>query len=285
MANTGRPPLVAGLGALAGEYRALLCDVWGVIHDGLLAFPAATAALARYRAAGGMVVLLTNAPRPKGAVMEQLDRLGVPRAAYDDIISSGEVARSLLATRGGVKVHHVGPERDLPLYDDLDVRLVGEEECELISCTGLVDDRSETPDDYLGSIARWRSRHLPMLCANPDIVVARGKDLVWCAGALAERYREAGGETMVVGKPHAAIYALAEARIGSGIRMLAIGDGVDTDVRGAVQAGIDVVFVTDGIHAAAFGPHDRPDIAAVHAFLDEAGLGAHALMVRLAWDH
>jgi HAD superfamily hydrolase (TIGR01459 family) len=285
MANIREPPLVAGLSALAADYRALLCDVWGVVHDGIRAFPAATEALRRYRRDGGAVLLLTNAPRPKAEVVVQLDRFGVPRDAYDDVITSGEVARVLLARSDGVRVYHVGPERDLPLYDGLNLDLVGEEGCELICCTGLVDDRSETPDDYGESIARWRKRDLPMLCANPDIVVSRGHDLVWCAGAIAERYREVGGQTTVVGKPHPEIYELAQSRVGSARPMLALGDGVHTDVRGAVRAGIDVVFVTDGIHAAAFGPHDRPDVAAVHAFLAEAGLGARALMVRLVWDH
>jgi len=285
MANTRRPPLAAGLSAFAGHYRALLCDVWGVIHDGVHSFPAATDALTRWRADAGLVVLLTNAPRPAGAVMAHLDQLGVPRSAYDEVVTSGEVARALLARRDGIKVHHVGPDRDLPLYDGLSLRLVGEAECEIISCTGLVDDRTETPDDYAESIARWRKRDLPMLCANPDMVVARGNQLIWCAGAIAERYRAAGGDTTVVGKPYAEIYELARTRVGATQRLLALGDGVETDVRGAVQAGIDVVFVTDGIHAAAFGPRDKPDMTAVHGFLNDAGVGARAVMTRLAWDH
>jgi HAD superfamily hydrolase (TIGR01459 family) len=281
MANTERPRFVAGLRAIAGDYRALLCDVWGVLHDGVRSFPAAIAALTEFRAAGGKVALISNAPRPGSAVMAQLDRFGIPRTAYDDVITSGEVARSMLAERNGIRVHHVGPDRDLPLYDGLSMQLVDEDHCELICCTGLVDDVTETPDDYAASIRRWRARDLPMLCANPDLVVERGDRLVWCAGAIAERYRAAGGETTVVGKPYPAIYESALAALDGTVPVLAVGDGIETDVRGAVGAGVDVVFVTAGIHAAEFGGRDTPDLSAVHAYLAKAGLGARALMVRL----
>jgi HAD superfamily hydrolase (TIGR01459 family) len=283
MANIPRPPPVAGLGALAGDYRALLCDVWGVVHNGVRAFPAATDALVRFRAAGGKVVLLTNAPVPKSAVAARIAPLGVPEAAYDDIVTSGEVARAILAERGDARVLHVGPDRDLPLYDGLTVRLVAEAECELISCTGLFNDVVETPDDYATRIGRWRARNLPMVCANPDRVVERGDRLVWCAGAIADRYRAAGGPVTVVGKPHPAIYVQALALLDGTGPVLALGDGVETDVRGAVAAGLDVVFVTGGIHAAEFGARGTPDLAAVHAQLAKAGLGARAVMTRLAY--
>jgi HAD superfamily hydrolase (TIGR01459 family) len=282
MANIERPPLIAGLSAIAGDYRALLCDVWGVVHDGIRPFPAAADALTAFRAGGGRVVLISNAPRPNPAVMSQLDRLGVPRAAYDQVVTSGDVARSLLAQRNDARVLHVGPDRDLPLYDGLSVRLVGEADCDLISCTGLVDDVTETPESYAPHIRRWRERRLPLLCANPDIVVERGDRLVWCAGAIAERYRLAGGATTVVGKPYPEIYGAARAALGNAGPVLAIGDGLDTDVRGAVAAGMDVVFVTGGIHAGEFGERAAPDLAQVHAYLAKAGLPARAVMVRLA---
>jgi HAD superfamily hydrolase (TIGR01459 family) len=282
MANTTHPQFATGLRALGKRYRGLLCDVWGVIHDGVRSFPAANDALSEFRLGGGRVILLTNAPRPKAAVVAQLDRFGVPTTAYDDIVTSGEVARSVLAGSRGTKVFHVGPDRDLPLYDGLPVQLVNEAACELIACTGLVDDVKETPDDYADRLKRWRRRQLPMLCANPDIVVARGQTLAWCAGALAERYRELGGDTTVVGKPYPAIYEMALARLNGVEPVLALGDGIDTDVRGAVDASIDVVFITGGIHFAEFGPRDTPDIASVHAFLARAGLGAAGLLVRLA---
>jgi len=290
MANTADPALIAGLAELAPTYRALLCDIWGVVHDGVVAHDVATQALVRYRREGGIVVLITNAPRPKAAVIEQLDKLGVPRAAFDDVITSGDAARHVLAARPGVKIYHVGPERDLPIYFGLDVEFADEDDCELISCTGLFDDEGETPDDYVDSFTAWRARSVPMLCINPDIVVERGDRLIWCAGALAERYRERGGETIIVGKPYAPIYEAALARISAiaGKQMpkasvLAIGDGIDTDVRGAVSQEIDVVFATGGIHAGVFGDRDAPDVAKVHAFLKTAGLGARALVTRLSW--
>jgi HAD superfamily hydrolase (TIGR01459 family) len=291
MPNVANPPLLSGLGDLAPIYRALLCDVWGVVHNGASAHSLANDALVRFRDGGGRVVLITNAPRPREAVKEMLDRLGVPRSAYDEVVTSGDTARPLLAARPGVRLYHVGPERDLPIYFGLKVEFADEDDCELISCTGLFDDEKETPDDYADSFERWQARRIPMLCINPDIVVERGDRLIWCAGALAERYRERNGETIIVGKPYAPIYEAALAELnrlaGRAIdksAVLAVGDGIDTDVRGAAGQGIDVAFITGGIHAAVFGDRDRPDLAVVRAFLGTAGLGARALLTRLSWD-
>ena len=286
MANTPTPAFVAGLAELAPAYPALLCDVWGVVHDGERAHTSATEALVAYRRGGGKVILITNAPRPKAEVVEQLDSLAVPRAAYDDVVTSGDAARHVLAARPRVRIYHVGPERDLPLYFGLPVEFGDEDDCELVSCTGLFDDENETPADYQESLAAWKARGVPMLCVNPDIVVERGDRLVWCAGALAERYREQGGETIIVGKPYAPIYETALSRLNPAIaksQVLALGDGIDTDIRGAVAQGIDVLFVTGGIHATVFGDREAPDLAAIHAFLATAGLGARALMKRLVW--
>jgi HAD superfamily hydrolase (TIGR01459 family) len=290
MTNTAAPPFVSGLSELALSYRSLLCDVWGVVHDGVEARLRSTEALARYRQGGGRIVLITNSPRLKPGIVEQFDRIGVRHDAYDDIVTSGEVSRALLTRHAGARVLHVGPERDLLFYDGLPVELSGEDDCNFISCTGLYDDETETPDDYQERLRRWAGRGLPMLCVNPDIVVERGNRLVWCAGALAQRYREHNGPTMVVGKPHEPIYEAALARLaqlaGTDIDkagVLAIGDGLDTDVRGAVAQGIDAAFITGGIHAEIFGDRDDPDVNAVHAFLATAGLGAVALMTGLVW--
>lgn len=290
MANTATPGLIASLGELTPAYSALLCDAWGVMHDGVRANAAASAALVRFRQQGGRVVVMTNAPRPKSEVVALFDRLGVPRAAYDDIVTSGDTARDVLAARPGVRLYHVGPERDLPLYFGLPVVFAGEADCDIVCCTGLFNDDTETPDDYEENFAAWRARNVPMLCANPDIVVERGERLIWCAGALAERYRALGGETTVVGKPYAAIYGTAFARL-AGLAgapvpksaVLAIGDGAATDIRGAFDQEIDALFVTGGIHAGDFGSRDAPDIAAVRRFLAEAGLGARAVASRLEW--
>lgn len=277
---------IAGLSELAGEFDTLLCDVWGVLHNGVAAFPAAVEALTSFRAGGGRVVLITNAPRPRASVAKQLAQLGVTGSAYDAIVTSGDVTRELIAERANARFFHLGPERDLPLYDGLGIRLVGEPEAEVVSCTGLFNDTSETPDDYREQLGRFRERRMPMICANPDLVVERGKSLVYCAGALAALYRELGGEAVIVGKPHPAIYeaAMSEIRALGGSRVLAIGDGLPTDIRGAVDKGIPVLFVTGGIHAADFGDHANPDRERVAARLAAEGLSAIAYLPKLVWN-
>ncbi|MCW1840855.1 TIGR01459 family HAD-type hydrolase [Prosthecomicrobium hirschii] len=284
------PPLVSGLSVLAPRYRAVLSDVWGVLHNGMTAFQPAHEALSAYRAAGGKVVLITNAPRPAGPIHQQLAGYGVPRHAYDDIVTSGDVTRDLLATRPERAVIHIGPDRDLTLYDGLPGRLADDAAGEIVSVTGLLDDDIESPDDYRDRLAALAARGLPMVCANPDIVVERGDKLVWCAGALARLYEEFGGEVIMLGKPFRPIYDAARARIEAlcsgplGNRdILAIGDGLPTDIRGADAQGFDVLFVTGGIHAADFGDPEAPDLALVAARLRSEGLGAAAVMPRLVW--
>jgi HAD superfamily hydrolase (TIGR01459 family) len=290
MRNSLHPPAIFGLAEIAEGYRFILCDVWGVLHNGLHAYSAAVDALVRFRSGGGRVVLITNAPRPAEKVVEQLDRLGIDRAAFDDIVSSGDVARAFLSGRPGAKIFHMGPERDRPIYEGLSNAIVDEEDATLISCTGLFDDTIETPDDYVDRLERLANRGLPMLCVNPDRVVERGDQLVWCAGALAERYVALGGKTIVMGKPFSPIYEAAVERLakitGTDIPrplILAIGDGAATDLRGAFDQKFDILFVTDGIHAAEFGPTDRPDPKLVHAFLATVGLRARNFIGRLSW--
>ena len=286
MANIANPPFVSGLAELAPAYPVLFCDVWGVLHDGIRAYPEASAALIAYRRGGGRAILLTNAPRRKADVVAQLDGFGVPAEAYDDIVTSGDTARQTLAAWPGARVFHVGADRDLPIYAGLPIEVVGEAACDLISCTGLFDDDRETPDDYDARLAAWRARDLPMVCANPDIVVERGSRLLWCAGALAERYRKLGGKTTVIGKPFPSVYEEALGRVtlrAPRTQVLAIGDGLNTDVRGAFENGIDVVFVTGGIHAADFGDRGAPDLGKVGARLAAEKLSARAIMTQLAW--
>jgi HAD superfamily hydrolase (TIGR01459 family) len=277
---------IAGLKDLASQYDSLLCDVWGVVHNGVGAFPKAVEALRRFREAAGPVVLVTNAPRPNAPIREQLQRLGVPDDAYDDVVTSGDVTRSVITPRPKTRIFHLGPERDLSLYDGLDISLVGEEEAELLSCTALLDDTVETPEDYRALLGRFVGRKIRMVCANPDLVVERGNQLVYCAGALARLYAELGGEAVLVGKPHAPIYAAAKERIAtfSGSRILAVGDGLPTDIRGAVENGIPVLFVTGGIHAADFGDHANPDEERIAARLSAEGLRVAAYIPTLAWD-
>ncbi len=291
MTNTATPAFVTGLAELAPAYRALLCDVWGVVHNGVRAHPAAVDALMRYRAEGGAVLLITNAARPKAGVVRMLDGFGVPGDAYDDILTSGDTAHDILAGRPGARVFHIGVDFNLPIYDGLPLTLTDAQSCDLICCASLFNDETETPDDYQERLVALRARGIPMLCANPDIVVERGGKLVWCAGSLAARYRELGGETIMVGKPHQLVYDAALKRIAAIVgeavapqSVLAIGDGFETDVRGAVERGIDILFVTGGIHAADFGDRDAPDLAKVHDRLAKAGLGAHAVIRRLTWE-
>ena len=277
---------IQGLEDLAGEYDSLLCDVWGVLHNGVRAFPAAVDALSRFRESVGPVVLITNAPRPHPTIRDQLRTLGVPDTAYDAIVTSGDVTRNVIAAEPGIRLFHLGTDRDRPFYDGLDVNFVGEDEAELVSCTGLIDDTTETPEDYRALFERLVARRLRMVCANPDLVVERGDQLVYCAGALARLYAELGGEAILVGKPHAPIYAAAREKVAElgGSRILAIGDGLPTDIRGAVDNDVPVLFVTGGIHAVDFGHHSDPDHDRVHARLKAEGMTAVAYIPALTWS-
>jgi HAD superfamily hydrolase (TIGR01459 family) len=285
------PPFIAHFATLAGDYDVALCDVWGVVHNGVVAAPEACDALARFRERGGTVVLITNAPRPGERVARGiLDHLGVPRVAYDGIVSSGDVTRALIAARAGACVFHIGPERDLPLFDGLAAPMVPLERADYVVCSGLLDDTVETPRDYEDLVARMRARTLPMICANPDVVVERGDKLVYCAGAIADLYAAAGGEVVYAGKPYRPIYeqalGLAEAARGQRVehhRLLAIGDSVRTDLKGAAEFGIDALFVTAGIHAEELGDRHDPDAAALSGIFAAAGVAPKAVMHRLSW--
>lgn len=256
-------PILSGLSEIASDYDALLCDVWGVLHNGRRAFLAAVDTLYRFRADWGPVILLTNAPRPIVDVESLFGRLGMPLDCYDAIVSSGalardDIARRIAAARQTLPVFHLGPNRDGGVLDGLDIAHVDVQKAEVVLCTGLYDDDIESPDDYGDLFDQMRSRNLTMLCANPDIVVQRGDKLIWCAGALAEAYEKMGGKVTYYGKPHPPIYEaclrLAAASAGRPvIRPLAIGDGADTDIKGANRVGIDALFVVDGVHAAQFG--------------------------------
>ena len=285
------PPFTSHFASLAGGYDVALCDVWGVVHNGVAATAEACDALARFRNQGGTVVLITNAPRPGEIVARTtLERLGVPRAAYDGIVSSGDVTRALVAARAGALVFHIGPERDLGLFEELHALLAPMEDADYAVCSGLFDDTVETPQDYQGLVARMRARSLPMICANPDVVVERGDKLVYCAGAIADLYVAAGGEVIFAGKPYRPIYeqalALAEAARGERVehhRVLAIGDSVRTDLKGAATFGIDCLFVTAGIHAEELGARSDPDGAALAGIFAAAGVTPKAVMRHLSW--
>ncbi len=281
----GPPRILSELAELAGDYDALLCDLWGCLHNGVAPYPAAVAALRAFRAAGGTVLLLTNAPRPNAAVRRHLLGLGAPEDAFDGIVSSGDATRAEIASlKHGRRVYPVGPARDTSLWDGLPVELAPLSGAEVILCTGLFDDETETPDDYAPMIAEAVERRLPFICANPDVVVDRGEKRIFCAGAIAERYAAAGGEVVTCGKPHAPIYALAAAELerlrGAPVareRVLAIGDGIATDVPGAEAAGYDCVFVSGGLAMAEVAADplrpdpESPDPERLAAFLARHG--------------
>ena len=248
-------PVIGSIEDLGSRYSAWLVDIWGVMHNGHRAFPRAVAATREFRARGGIVVLISNSPRPSPSVQEQLRRLGVPDDAYDATVTSGDLTRHELDKHKGAIVFHLGPERDLPIFQGLAVKLGRPEEAELVVCSGLLDDETETPDDYIGLMRALAARKLPMICANPDHLVERGDQLVYCAGALASLYEKEEGHAIYAGKPHAPIYLLAletiSALAGRAVprsEVLAIGDGVNTDIAGAASLGIDSVFVASGLH-------------------------------------
>ena len=279
---------ISGLGEIADRYDVILCDVWGVVHNGMQHYRDAVGALARFRQRGGAVVLITNAPRPASGIERMLRRLEVPQHSYDAIVSSGDVTVSLMLERGDKRVHHVGPPRDNSLFREAAERSgrpdprVPFDEADYVVCTGLLDDVNDTLEDYDPLLKRMGERNMEFICANPDIVVHSGERLIYCAGAIAERYAARGGPVIQAGKPYPEIYrraiaAAAQARGATGKpRVLAIGDGLATDLKGAIDAAIDMLFVSSGIHRDRLHPEDRsgipldPDM--LSELLDEYGV-------------
>lgn len=278
--------IIDSLDEIAGDYDAVFCDLWGCLHDGVRALPDAVDALRRFKAGGGTVLLLTNAPRPRASVAEQIAGLGVPDACWDTIATSGDAARAAMFTGAvGSRIYFIGQDRDdaffepLQLVDDpVEIVRVPVDEAEGIVCTGPFDPHAD-PSDLRPQLLLAKTRGLTMLSANPDVVVDRGDTREWCGGAVAQLYEEMGGEVMSFGKPHPPVYDLARRRLselGADIpdeRILAIGDGIDTDVRGAQGEGLDVVFVTGGIAREETRTEGgRPDEAALERFLEGKGM-------------
>lgn len=277
------PRFIRGFSEIAPQYDAVFCDVWGVVHNGRDAFHDAIAAIRRFRAEHRPAVLLSNAPRLPDGVETQFVRLGIPLDFYDGIVTSGSVARDDLirriGERGELPLFYLGPASDNPVFHGLNIRFVGEDEAEMVFCTGLLDDETERPDDYRGLLEGFRSRALPFLCANPDIVVQRGDRLVYCAGALARLYEAMGGEAVYYGKPHRVVFERARdiARRSAQVsRPIVIGDGIETDIDGAHRAGLDALFIAGGIHA-------QDDEQALAGLFREHGVGAVAAMRALRW--
>lgn len=275
--------IISSLADIQDRYDAVFCDLWGCLHNGVTAFPAAVEALRSFKAKGGTVLLLTNSPRPKPLVIEQLNDLKVPRDCWDEIATSGDAAQAALA-RGmfGSKVYHLGPERDLSFFteiaddimpaDPVDITRVPLDEAEGVICTGLFNDETETPDDYRAQLLLAKTNGLKLLCANPDVVVDRGDRRIFCAGAIAELYTEMGGKSYYFGKPHPPVYDLARRRLAAidaipDERILVIGDGPATDVKGGLAEDFDTLFVSGGLAAEATGTTDQPDADKLASFL------------------
>ena len=286
MTNSQRSTqLLSSIAPLAESYDAWICDVWGVVHNGLRAFPGAVDACRRFREGGGTVLLLTNAPRPARSVQAQIDGLGVPREAYDGILTSGDLTRKLISERAQLRLFHLGPDRDKPMFEGLKLRFTEAAEADVIICSGLYNDETETPADYTEMLEPLARRGVPMICANPDLTVERGSRIVYCAGSLAAEYERLGGEVTYAGKPHLPIYEMAFERLGElrgepvpRRRILAIGDGLRTDIRGAANAEIDAVFIASAIHV----PGEL-DAVAVAKLFDNTSLQPIAALPALVW--
>ncbi len=274
--------IINALSEVADRYDALFVDLWGCLHDGVHAFPAAVKALQDYRAKGGKVVLLTNAPRHRASVQKQIEEIGVPDDCWDSIASSGDSARAAMF-RGivGEKVWYIGPDSDLSFFEPIhivknpvNIQRVPLEQAEGIVCIGPFDPHAD-PSVMRPEFLLAKQKGLKLLCANPDIVVDRGGVREWCAGALAALYTEMGGESIYVGKPYPAIYDLARRRLAElgevvpDSKILCIGDGIKTDIKGAMAEDLDALFITGGIAAKETGTADQPDPAALQAYLEK----------------
>jgi len=277
--------IVNALSDISAQYDALFVDLWGCVHNGVRAFDAANKALIEYRSGGGIVVLVTNSPRPRAQVEQQLADFGVARDAWDSIASSGDSARSALFLGAvGQKIYFIGTDAELPFFeplklinDPIQISHVSVEEAEGIVCTGL-PTADGTPDDVRAPLLYAKQKGLKLLCANPDIIVDRGEKREWCAGAVAQAYTEMGGTSLYYGKPHAPIYDLARRRLAAirpnvpDDRILAIGDGITTDIQGAIGEGIDSLFITGGLAAKETATATQPDSEKLSQYVVEKQL-------------
>lgn len=274
------------LADLHTRYDVIFCDVWGVLHNGVEARLFAGEALRAFRNQGGAVVLITNSPRRRDAVGTQLDMIGVDPQAYDRIVTSGDVTRDLIAA-GSDRVYFIGPDRDRPLLEGLGVEVAGLDDAGIVVCTGLFDDENETADQYVSILEDFKKRNFSLICANPDLVVERGTRLIPCAGSIAALYEQIGGKTLIAGKPHAPIYEAAMEQAGqlrdsiTNDRILAIGDGMPTDVKGAQDFGLDLLYISDGIHTAQYTEAAKVHEGRLEAFLQRNSAQPVGWMQRL----
>lgn len=265
---------------LARTTDAWIVDVWGVIHNGIRPFDEACLACATFRQRGGTVVLVSNAPRPWTGVKAQLDSMGIGSDIYDAIITSGDVTRELIAANAGRRLYHLGPQRDIGIFEGLDVKFSSADEAEVVALTGLFDDAHETPADYADMLVAFQARGVPMICANPDVQVEKGAQVVYCAGALAQAYEALGGKVDYAGKPFPPIYELAFEKIAEArrdgvdkARILCIGDGINTDIKGAAVMGLRSLLVPSRVNmssASAVSIEEINDLFKTRDFAPEA---------------
>ena len=284
------PRLLAGLSAIASDYDAILCDVWGVIHNGKEAFAHACHALQEFRDAIGPVILITNAPVPKDRVTRLFPKFGVPMDCFDDVIASGDATRNELKLLAPGPVYRIGLDEDFGVYASLPLDFSDDPAvAKVICCTSLRDYPNGTPEPYRHELKRLAAHDLPMLCANPDVQFRQGDRLIWSAGSLAAIYEEEGGTVIRPGKPDAPIYKLAMERAGEitgrslpPSRILAIGDGPITDILGANRQGFDALFIGGGIHGHSMGQGDA-FLTSAAQILEADSVTAKYAMPELAW--
>lgn len=282
------PLILSGLSDIAADYDALLCDIWGVLHNGRDPFDGVDDALEAYRDQGGKVLLLSNAPRPGSTALKRLDTIGNRKTSYDDILTSGDATRALLneMAQDGKTCCHIGPDKDADLVAGLEIRLADMAEADVVLFSGMYDDSRETPEDYAALLTEMQARDLPLICPNPDRTVQFGDTVIYCGGAVAELYENMGGQVIWMGKPHPVVYARAKTILQNmtGIakpRILAVGDGPKTDIPGAATAGIDALFIAGGLAGASGAKIDTAeDIAAV---LAEENTHARFALRHLIW--
>jgi HAD superfamily hydrolase (TIGR01459 family) len=272
------------------SYDAWLVDLWGVMHNGETAFESAIMACERYREQGGIVILLSNAPRPWPSVRRQIAEYGVPSDIDDGMVTSGDVTRAMIAANSNRNFFHLGPDRDFAVFEGLEVNRVKLEQADIVVLTGLYDDTNETAEDYRQLLTQIKERDLPMICANPDIKVERGEDVIYAAGAIAALYEELGGNVAYAGKPYRPIYDLAMAKINelagrdiSAGQILAIGDGINTDIKGAIEAGIDPLFIPSGVHVDGHNADKSLSTSEIAAIFEGKGFKPIAAIMQLQW--
>jgi HAD superfamily hydrolase (TIGR01459 family) len=278
-------PILTGIATISGERKAWFCDVWGVLHDGITASRPAIDACLAFKKCGGQIVLISNSPRPSGDVLTHLRSLDVPGDCFDALVTSGDVTRSFIEAHTGKPLFHLGPDRDKGLFESLNVDFAPAFEAKAFVCTGFFNEDHEVPEDYAEMLAAFAARRTPMICANPDLYVERGSRLLPCAGLLAARYKELGQTVLQAGKPYSPIYDMAFTKLSkplSRAEMLAIGDGVDTDIRGASAQGIDAIYIVSRVHIADANAHSL-DTSRLESLFADRPFSPAAAMAHLQW--